>query len=202
MSAGGAQERVREALEKAFYLGGGHANAIAVERGNGGMKPIATLNFDRGFNCSGCGAIFPEPTPALFSSNSPIGACPECEGFGRTVELDLEKVIPNPNLSIRQGLIAPWRTPAYREMPSGCSSARGEREFARRCLLREMSDEERAWLLDGEPQKEGEHWDERWPGVHGFFRWLEAPALQNARQSFAREIPPLRHLPHLRRHQA
>ena len=59
---------------------------------------------------------FPEPTPALFSSNSPIGACPECEGFGRTVELDLEKVIPNPDLSIRQGLIAPWRTPAYREM--------------------------------------------------------------------------------------
>ena len=46
---------------------------------------------------------FPEPTPALFSSNSPIGACAECEGFGRTVELDLDKVIPNPNLSLRQG---------------------------------------------------------------------------------------------------
>ncbi len=59
---------------------------------------------------------FPEPSAALFSANSPIGACPECEGFGRTVELDLEKVIPNPNLSLRQGLIAPWRTPAYREM--------------------------------------------------------------------------------------
>ena len=70
--------------------------------------------------------------PALFSSNSPIGACPECEGFGRTVELDLDKVIPDPSLSIRQGLIAPWRTPAYREMNDWMLKlARAER-FARR----------------------------------------------------------------------
>ncbi|MGH7915451.1 MAG: excinuclease ABC subunit UvrA, partial [Candidatus Binataceae bacterium] len=100
-----APARVREALEKAFYLGGGRARAITVERENGRMKPVADAAFDRRFNCSRCGTLFPEPTPALFSANSPIGACPGCEGFGRTVELDLEKVIPDPGLSLRQGLI-------------------------------------------------------------------------------------------------
>ncbi len=109
-------ERVREALEKAFYLGASRARAVRVERDNGNMHTVATLVFDRRFNCSKCATPFAEPTTALFSSNSPIGACAECEGFGRTVELDLAKVIPNPNLSLRQGLIAPWRTPAYHEM--------------------------------------------------------------------------------------
>ena len=95
------------------------ARRFGAERARGRRSRLLRSTFDRRFNCSRCGTAFPEPTPALFSANSPIGACPECEGFGRTVELDLEKVIPNPNLSLRQGLVAPWRTPAYREMRSG-----------------------------------------------------------------------------------
>jgi excinuclease ABC subunit A len=171
--AGGTDERVREAIEKSFYLGAGRARAIMVARENGAMKQVATLEFDRRFNCSQCGTAFPEPAPALFSSNSPIGACPECEGFGRTVELDLQKVIPNPNLSIRQGLIAPWRTPAYREMHDWMLKCARRARVRTAVSFREMTDVERIWLLDGEPRKEGQHWDERWPGVHGFFRWLE-----------------------------
>ena len=96
--------------------GGGRARAVTVKRDDGRMTAVADDDFDRRFNCSRCGTLFPEPTPALFSANSPLGACPACEGFGRTAELDLEKVIPDPRLSLRQGLIAPWRTPAYREM--------------------------------------------------------------------------------------
>ncbi len=116
VSGEGESERVREALEKAFYLGAGRARAVRVERDNGNTHSVGAIDFDRRFNCSRCATAFTEPTTALFSSNSPIGACPECEGFGRTVELDLDKVIPNPKLSMRQGLVAPWRTPAYREM--------------------------------------------------------------------------------------
>jgi excinuclease ABC subunit A len=169
----GSEGRVREAIDKAFYLGGGRARAIMVERIGAGMKLLATLEFDRRFNCSRCGRAFPEPTPALFSANSPIGACPECEGFGRTVELDLEKVIPNPNLSLRQGLVAAWRTPAYREMHEWMLKSARRMRIRTAVSFAEMSESERAWLLDGEPRKEGEEWDERWPGVRGFFRWLE-----------------------------
>jgi excinuclease ABC subunit A len=181
-----APARVREALEKAFYLGGGRARVITVIRENGRMKPVADDAFDRRFNCSRCGTLFPEPTPALFSANSPLGACPECEGFGRTVELDLEKVIPDPELSLRQGLVAPWRTPAYLEMKTWMLKCARRARVRTAVPFREMTETERAWLLDGEPRDgarngpeedahdggRGDDW-ERWPGVRGFFRWME-----------------------------
>ncbi len=172
--ATGAAVRVREALEKAFYLGGGRARALGVLREDGRMRVAGSVEFDRRFNCSRCGTLFPEPTPALFSANSPIGACPQCEGFGRTVELDLEKVIPDPRLSLRQGLIAPWRTPAYREMKSWMLKCARRAHVRTAVAFHQMTDAERAWLLDGEPREEGAERDwERWPGVRGFFRWLE-----------------------------
>ena len=147
-----APARVREALEKAFYLGGGRARVVTVIRDNGRMKAVADDAFDRRFNCSRCGTLFPEPTPALFSANSPIGACPECEGFGRTVELDLEKVIPDPGLSLRQGLIAPWRTPAYLEMKTWMLKCARRARVRTAVPFREMTETERIWLLDGEPR--------------------------------------------------
>jgi excinuclease ABC subunit A len=167
-------ERVREALEKSFYLGGGRARAVRVERDNGSIRPVTVLDFDRRFNCSGCGQPYPEPTPALFSSNSPIGACPECEGFGRTVELDLDKVIPNPNLSMRQGLVAPWRTPAYREMNDWMLKLARRRKIRTAVPMREMNEQERHWLLDGDEGPRDHHDDDKWPGVRGFFKWLES----------------------------
>jgi len=174
-----APARVREALEKAFYLGGGRARVVTVVRENGRMKPVADIAFDRRFNCSRCGTLFPEPTPALFSANSPIGACPECEGFGRTVELDLEKVMPDPGLSLRQGLIAPWRTPAYQEMKTWMLKCARRARVRAAVPFREMTEAERTWLLDGEARDgeadegaRGDDW-ERWPGVRGFFRWME-----------------------------
>src|ERR1700683_3959445 len=145
-------ERVREALEKSFYLGGGRARVVLAERRDGIIVEVDAIALDRRFNCSRCGTPFPEPSPALFSSNSPIGACPECEGFGRTVELDLEKVIPNPNLSMRQGLIAPWRTPAYREMSEWMLKLARKRKIRTAVSFREMTDEERVWLVEGEPR--------------------------------------------------
>ena len=170
---GATDERVREALEKAFYLGEGRARAITLERSEEGLTPVATVDFDRRFNCSKCGTVYPEPTAPLFSFNSPIGACPECEGFGRTVELDLDKVLPNPRLSLRQGLVAPWRTPAYREMQDWMMKCARRAKIRTAAPLTEMSVEERAWLLDGEPGHETGKWDDRWPGVRGFFRWME-----------------------------
>ena len=169
----GSEERVREAIDKSFYLGGGRARVLKLAPENGAARTAETLDFDRRFNCARCATAYPEPTPALFSANSPIGACPECEGFGRTVELDLEKVIPNPNLSLRQGLVAPWRTPAYREMQQWMLKCARRAHMRTVVSFREMNDEERAWLLDGEPRVEGQKWDERWPGVRGFFGWLE-----------------------------
>ena len=169
----GVIERVREALEKAFYLGAGRARAVRVERDNGNTHSVGAIDFDRRFNCSRCATAFAEPTTALFSSNSPIGACPECEGFGRTVELDLDKVLPDHSRSMRNGLVAPWRTPAYREMNEWMLKLARRRKIRTSAPYRELTDEERTWLLDGDEGPRAK-WDEdKWPGVHGFFKWLE-----------------------------
>ncbi|MBV8451837.1 MAG: excinuclease ABC subunit UvrA [Deltaproteobacteria bacterium] len=174
VAASGNAERVREAMEKAFYLGAGRARALRVERRDSRMEVAASLEFDRRFNCSGCGQSFAEPGPALFSSNSPIGACTECEGFGRTVELDLGKVLPNPLLSLRQGAVVPWRTPAYREMQDWMLKCARRARVRTNVTLRDVTAEEYAWLLDGEARKDGRQaWDDTWPGIRGFFRWLE-----------------------------
>ena len=63
--------------------------------------------------CDDCGIDYPEPEPRLFSFNSPLGACPTCEGFGNVIDIDMDLVVPDRHKSIRDGAIAPWNTPAY-----------------------------------------------------------------------------------------
>jgi excinuclease ABC subunit A len=171
-AADGNQERVREALEKAFQLGAGRLRAVRIQRAEGKIEELDVFDFDRRFNCSRCGTAFPELKPALFSPNSPLGACPECEGFGRVSELDFDKILPNHNLSLRQGLVAPWRTPAYRELYEWMLVCARRRRIRLSALYKEMTPEERAWLVEGEAEPLPGH-RHRWPGVKGFFRWLE-----------------------------
>ncbi len=64
-------------------------------------------------SCTGCGRIFVEPSPRLFSFNSPEGACPACKGFGNRLEFDEDKIIPDPDLSLREGAVKPWSTDSF-----------------------------------------------------------------------------------------
>ncbi len=72
-----------------------------------------TLRFNEKFSCKLCGKTFTEPEPSLFSFNSPFGACKRCQGFGNTIDYDLDLVIPNRALSIQQGAVDPWTKPQY-----------------------------------------------------------------------------------------
>ena len=63
--------------------------------------------------CADCNLEYPEPEPRLYSFNSPMGACPQCEGFGNIIDIDMELVAPDPSKTLREGAIAPWNTPAY-----------------------------------------------------------------------------------------
>ena len=56
---------------------------------------------------------YPDPEPRLYSFNSPLGACPECEGFGNVIDIDMDLIVPEPGKSIAEGAIAPWNSPAY-----------------------------------------------------------------------------------------
>ena len=74
----------------------------------------APLRFNERFECKTCGMDFNVPEPILFSFNSPVGACPRCQGFGNTIDFDMNRVIPNAALSLEEGAVDPWTKPKYR----------------------------------------------------------------------------------------
>ncbi len=78
-----------------------------------GVADSQTLHFTERFACKTCGLIAAPPEPTLFSFNSPIGACPVCQGFGNTIDYDLDLVIPDPTLSVQAGAVDPWTKPQY-----------------------------------------------------------------------------------------
>jgi len=101
-----ARDRLTESLENA-YMEGGEEAWVAVEGED-------TKRFRRRPLCRECGLETPRPTPLALSFNHPVGACPECRGFGNVLLYDEGKIIPDKTLSLRQGAIAPWTKPSYR----------------------------------------------------------------------------------------
>ncbi len=99
----GVQKRLTDSLEIALKLGQG---LLIVDQGGKGDTV-----YSEQFACQYCGISYEEPQPRMFSFNSPYGACPVCLGLGYKMELDDDLVIPDRNLSIAQGAIAPWGIP-------------------------------------------------------------------------------------------
>jgi excinuclease ABC subunit A len=71
------------------------------------------LRFSEQFECKTCGKSFLTPEPSLFSFNNPYGACPRCQGFGNTIDYDMDLIIPDPSLAIAQGAVNPWTRPQH-----------------------------------------------------------------------------------------
>lgn len=103
----GIERRLTDSLETALKLADGVAE---VELMAGEGVDGETLTFSQHLACPKCGTSYDEPAPRNFSFNSPYGACEACDGLGTTFEVDPELVIPDPDLSINAGAIAPWRT--------------------------------------------------------------------------------------------
>src|SRR4051794_21594436 len=72
------------------------------------------LRFNEKFQCKTCLTEFATPEPILFSFNSPAGACPRCQGFGNTIDYDMDRAVPDKSLSIDEGAVDPWNKPQYR----------------------------------------------------------------------------------------
>ncbi len=78
-----------------------------------GVADPKILHFSEKFICKVCGLTVMPPEPTLFSFNSPIGACPKCQGFGNTVDYDMDLIVPDPTLSLEEGAVDPWTKPQY-----------------------------------------------------------------------------------------
>ena len=104
----GIGRRLTDSLETALRLAEGVAE-VEIVPGEGEEAP-ETLTFSQHLACPKCGSSFEEPAPRNFSFNSPYGACEKCDGLGTTFEVDPELIVPDPDLSINEGAIAPWRS--------------------------------------------------------------------------------------------
>ena len=125
------------------------------------------LRFSEKFACKQCGIEFTEPEPALFSFNSPTGACPRCQGFGNTIDYDMDLAIPDKGLTLDQGAVEPWTKPKGREwmtkLKRGAASLKG-RKVRMNVPFCDLSEEERNYVIEGGPG---------FAGVRGFFAYLE-----------------------------
>src|SRR5205807_1314107 len=101
------RERLVDSFETCFIEGHGQAFVQTVG------DETRALKFSERFECKYDGTIYAQPEPRLFSFNNPFGACPTCQGFGNTIGLDLDLVIPNPLLSLDEGAIEPWTKPQH-----------------------------------------------------------------------------------------
>jgi excinuclease ABC subunit A len=152
--SGEASQRLTEAVEEGFRLGEGRIE-VHGER---------LLHYGRQLLCSTCGVAQRPPVPALFSFNSPLGACDACQGFGRVIGVDRARVIPDRSKSLSEKPIAPWNTPAYGELYDELLEAAAERDFPLETPWDELSDEEREWIWSG---------DGEFSNLEDFFAWLE-----------------------------
>ena len=146
-----------------------------------------------------CSALRPRrcarPSRALFSFNSPLGACETCQGFGRVIGIDLDKVIPDARKTLREGAIAPFQTPSNAECQDDLSSAPRKRSAcASTCRGASSRDARaRAGSSTAIPTIEPGGWQHgQWYGVRGFFRYLEIEEVQDARARAARALSRLR----------
>jgi len=105
----GIERRLTDSLETALKLADGVAEVEMFAK-EGDDVDGETLTFSQHLSCPKCGTSYEEPAPRNFSFNSPYGACPECDGLGTTFKVDPDLLIPDTDLSLNEGAIAPWRS--------------------------------------------------------------------------------------------
>lgn len=165
-------ERVRfkEAIESAYE----HGKGVVCFRLASDLQEKNEIRYSNRWYCPYDRIAFKEPTPALFSFNHPLGACPRCRGFGRVIEIDYDKALPNKRLTLASGVIKPFQTASFEEC---------QRDLIRFCKAKkipldlgfdQLKAEHQKWVIEGDPQFDGENWTQHWYGVKGFFKWLES----------------------------
>jgi excinuclease ABC subunit A len=122
------------------------------------------IKFSEAFECQLCHISYQEPEPRLFSFNNPFGACPECQGFGNTLTLDLDLVIPDKSKSLAMGAVHPWTKPRYRNLQTRFLQFAAQENIPSDTPWSELPETSREKILHGAG---------RFPGVLGFFEYLE-----------------------------
>ena len=159
------RSRFIEAAENALTFGKGRLHLMDEEG--------ATIaEFTQGLHSPETGITYRPAIPALFSFNSPIGACEKCRGFGRIIEIDYGLVIPDKRLSVDEGAIRAFQGDVYSESLRDLQRAAKQNGIRTNVPWHELTEEEVDFIMGGEPDyREGNY--NQWYGVYRFFDWLD-----------------------------
>ncbi len=160
------RERIVEDLEAALKVGRGHVNVYPLDEQGNAQTP---WRFSADLHCPDCDKHYRDPVPNLFSFNSPIGACEACRGFGRTMGIDDELVVPDEARTLVEGAVKPWQTESYRECQDDLMGFARRRGIPTDLPWQKLTGTQKRWVLEGD----GEWADGVWYGVKRFFDWLE-----------------------------
>jgi len=168
------EERLRDSLEITFEKGGQQCLVLIQAGNSSGLcaqvevdgRTWVRESFSADLACDDCGIQYPTPEPRLYGFNSPLGACPQCEGFGNIMEIDMELVVPDPSKSIREGAIAPWNTPAYAHELEELLALAGDYSLPVDIPFSELQPQHIELIRNGVPERD-------FGGLQGFFNWLE-----------------------------
>jgi len=152
-----ARQRLIESVETCYRLGKGQCNVHVVDG--------ETLRFSNRLLCEECGREMPAPTPQLFSFNSPLGACENCSGYGATISISRQAVVPDPRKTLRGGAVAPWTTGSTAECMEQLLEGAPKAQIPVNVPWEELQPWQREAVFDG---------TEHFYGVWDFFEWLES----------------------------
>jgi len=162
--------RLTEAVETALRLGKERVTLIDPESGE-------LFPYSSGWHCAHCDIDIRPPSPGLFSFNNPLGACPDCRGFGRVIGLDYDRIMPDRTLSIAAGVVKPFQSGQSRECQRDLLRACAINDIDVHLPFEELPKRDQKFVIEGEKGADTsseELWaNNRWYGVDGFFRWME-----------------------------
>ena len=167
--------RVVEDIEAALKYGQGRVSAHLPDgTGNGKGSAVGSadgeiLRFSSDLHCAFCDIHYDDPTANLFSFNSPVGACATCRGFGRTIGIDWNLVVPDETKTLAAGAVRPWQTASFADVQDELMKFARRRGIPTDVPWGKLTAAQRAWVIDGEGE-----WDEGlWFGARRFFKYLE-----------------------------
>ncbi len=153
---GKVRETLADSIEVTFKEGEGRLCIINADTNE-------SHNFTQFYEC--CGIKYEEPEPRFFSFNNPFGACPVCQGFGRTMDYDMDLIVPNPRLSLMEGAIAPWRTVKFSKYLRDLVRVVSEKNIPLHEPFESLTEEQVGYIKKG---------FSGFKGIDGFFKKLES----------------------------
>jgi excinuclease ABC subunit A len=153
-----SQNRLADSVQTAFVEGEGYCSFHNLDK-----KEV--LSFNQHFECPVDHIRYSEPDPQLFSFNSPVGACPKCQGFGRSVGIDMELVVPDRSKSIREGALQPWNSPKFRENLRDLLSIASDAGIPVNVPFKDLNAQQLNIVMNG--------YGKRFDGINGFFEMIE-----------------------------